>query len=154
LGLGVRVATKYAIDVDHDDWPFAAKVAAHVESGRLIATVVTFRARDGERAGVNADGLRSLPIGEVLRRALAAGTRFASTPDPIMSADPSELGQEERLRRAAVVYRLAALEGEKATNAVATDLGVSRATAGRLVARARDDGFLGAAIGPLAGEEA
>lgn len=153
LDLGVRVATSLRIDADDDSWPFTVRATASAEGARLVVDSITFRRKEGVPDGINADGLRAVPIGDLLRRALARSVKFASSPDPTMSADPTELDEQARLRRAAVVYRLASLEGAKATQAVGQDLGVSRATAGRIIARARELGLLGAAIGPRSGEE-
>jgi hypothetical protein len=56
------------------------------------------------------------------------------------------------LRGAAAVYRAAYKSGDAPTAAVADELQVSRATAGRLIRRARDRGFLGPATPRKAGE--
>jgi len=154
LGLGVRAPKRCTVRATDEDWPFEVELVMVTEAFRTVVERVELRRRKGADEGVTPDGLRAVPLGEIVRRALAtASGSFFSTPDPVMSADPAELDEEQRIARAAVVYRLATLAGDAATQAVAEDLGVSRATGGRLIARARERGLLGAAIGTRAGEE-
>jgi hypothetical protein len=56
------------------------------------------------------------------------------------------------LRKAAAAYRAAHANGDPPARAVEDEFRVSRATAGRLIKRARDRGFLGPAISRKAGE--
>jgi hypothetical protein len=152
IGLGVRVAERCTIRATDDAWPFEVELETLVEGSRTVVQRVELRRLRGADEGVTPDGLRAVPLGEIVRRALTKTVRFASTPHTTMSADPAGLEESERLERAAVIYRLAALGGDPATQAVAQDLGVSRATAGRIVARAREQGLLGPAVGTRAGE--
>lgn len=66
----------------------------------------------------------------------------------VLSTDP-----QDRVRTAAGLYReLAAIGWPKPTETVADALAVSRATAGRLISQARDQGYLGPAKRTRAGE--
>jgi hypothetical protein len=68
---------------------------------------------------------------------------------------PPRRGQpvtDDELRSAAHLYRKALAEGKPPTGAVAEGLFLSRATAGRRVAMARERGFLGKALPRAAGE--
>ena len=152
VGLGVRVAERLSVVVEDDGWPFTARLDVVVENFRPVVEAVTLRRVEGAADGVNADALRALPVGAIVRSSVRSAVDFASRPSPILEADARDLHDDDRLRRVAVVYRLATLDGSPATQAVAADLGVSRPTAGRLIARARDAGHLGAALGTRAGE--
>jgi hypothetical protein len=61
---------------------------------------------------------------------------------------------DDQLAIVADTYRAALSRGDPPTKSVAETLHLSRATAGRQVSMARRRGFLGPALGPVAGEEA
>lgn len=62
------------------------------------------------------------------------------------------LSDDEKLAHVAATYRFGALVGQSPTQFVAEELGMSRAAAGRWISRAREEGYLGPAIGTKAGE--
>jgi hypothetical protein len=65
---------------------------------------------------------------------------------------PRGLEGTELLAHVAETYRLGVLVGQSPTQLVAEQLGMSRAAAGRWISRAREEGFLGPAVGTKAGE--
>ena len=93
---------------------------------------------------VSSVDLRRVAVDHVVYAVQLACVRLCeSSVDPLIYAEPSTLSVDQRLERAAVVYRLALVLRRNATEDVAADLGVSRATAGRLVRECRDRGLLG-----------
>jgi Family of unknown function (DUF6214) len=94
-----------------------------------------------------------MPIGSPIAR------HVAEPDDPEVHAPARDLSFKHRryvtdneLRRVAAVYRSAHAAGAAPAKAVMGELEVSRATAGRLIRRARDRGFLGPATPRKAGE--
>lgn len=82
-------------------------------------------------------------VGLTLTKAYRATTRAPRKRGPIT---------DDVLREVAAVYRAASFAGPAPTNAVRDQMGVSRATAGRWVAMARERGLLGKASPGVAGE--
>jgi len=96
--------------------------------------------------------MRKIPVGLILRRAVElVVTKGQSASERRRSLRPTDLDDDEKLVHVADAYRLGALVGSP-TQLVAEQLGVSRATAGRWISRAREEGILGPAVGTKAGE--
>jgi hypothetical protein len=74
--------------------------------------------------------------------------RYANTRRPRRGSPISD----DTLQKVATVYRAAAGRGDPPSLTVAETMGVSRSTAARWVARAREQGFLGQALRGRAGE--
>lgn len=91
---------------------------------------------DDQHVAIRAGGLTLTPA---YRESTGARRRRGPIPD-------------DELRRVAEIYRQASIASAAPTNAVRDQMGVSRATAGRWVALARERGFLGAARPNAAGE--
>lgn len=154
LGLGISLPSGYRITASSADWDFTVELRARIESFRLVVDELRL-ARTDEGSGIDADALRAVPVRELLSEGVAKGFALASgRRDPLLDEDPKRLGEADRARRATAIYRLAVLLGEPATEAVAHDLKVSRPTAARAIARARELGYLGRAIPTVQGEEA
>ena len=110
---------------------------------------VTIHADDG----LTGEMLRQIPVAEIVRRAVSDSLDqlkpsrdggfsivlgAARPPKPTGRTGPSD----DLLRHVAFVYRVALLAGDAPTEAVAKEVGIPRATAGRWIASAREKGFL------------
>lgn len=126
------------------------EVEVDMVDGRLGCTRIVATA-----GSLSGDVLRRLPIAEVVRDAGRSWAVETSTTKGVTRTEPLEPPQDYpatgptpgALRYVAQVYRLAHFLGEPPTRAV-EQTGLSRPTAGRWVARARDAGFLDPVEGP------
>lgn len=127
------------------------------QDGRLAAVEIRVTQRPGGPP-VTGEALRSIPVAAVTKLAGAKVVTFeqkdgyvemtARVLTPEMVEDIRESGPTKKtLDWVAYLYRLAVLQGEPPTQAVETTLQVPRSTAGRWVAQARRQGFLGPAEG-------
>jgi hypothetical protein len=91
---------------------------------------------------ISTDLLRELPLRTILREALETMLWSENVRDLLGDFDYPE--EEMRLRETAFAYRMARAFGDPPIVAVMEEHGVSRSTATRLVAAAREAGFLDA----------
>jgi hypothetical protein len=133
---------------------------------------------DGRPVPITPSLLRDVPVGRVLREALAAWEVYETNPitgrtlKPVSLKDADAMAtppprrrpgrgvSDDELRRVAKIYRQAVAEGERApVRAVQRSMHLARSTAGRLVMEARrrtdpetGETFLGPATGTVGGE--
>ncbi len=153
LGMFREVTVKETVN-DYD-----VEVVVVPESGRLVARDVRVSRRDGGPP-VTSEAIRSIPVAELTKKAAkhlfsvtegASGVRRMA---PIMTISEDDAARFREagptrwtLSNVADVYRIALLTGEPPTKAVESTFGIPRSTAGRWVAAAREQGFLGRAEG-------
>lgn len=128
------------------------------EGGRLVAQEVRVSRRPGGPP-VTGEAVRAVPIA-MLRRLAVREVLHVSTQDDYNKMVPRVLTDEvvaeiaqngpvdTSLEWLAYLYRLALLVGDPPTKYVENALKLKRATAGRWVAKARAQGFLGPAEKP------
>ena len=127
------------------------------ENGRLVASGVCVRSIPGGPP-VTGEAIRAVPVARLTKEAwtgvLAVEEQDGVTKVSAMSLTPEAATQlrangptPATLRWVAYLYRVALLVGDPPTRAVETGLGIPRSTAGRWIAAAREQGFLGASEG-------
>jgi hypothetical protein len=137
--------------VTAEGWNFDVEVT--IRNMLAGPEVIALSAKAYEGHSISTADLRLIAIDRVVLDVQQASLgRTSPGLDPIFRTPPTSLDKNERLMRAAVAYRLAVLMRMNATEKVARELDVSRATAGRLVRQARDAGLLGPAVGTKSGE--
>ena len=151
LGLGVGMPEMVRATVTAEGWNFDVEVT--IRNMLAGPEVIALSAKAYEGHSISTADLRLIAIDRVVLDVQQASLgRTSPGLDPIFRTPPTSLDKNERLMRAAVAYRLAVLMRMNATEKVARELDVSRATAGRLVRQARDAGLLGPAVGTKSGE--
>lgn len=137
---------------------YNVELVVGARDGRLVASEVRVCEREGGPA-VTGEVLRSIPVATLTKHAAAHALDYEYR-DGVASMKAREFtpGYVENVRAAgpvaatleavAYLYRLAVLMGEPPTKTVEQTLELPRSTAGRWVALARKEGFLGAAEGP------
>lgn len=154
-GLGMQNEVTVSAEVNGYD----VEVLVVAENGRLVAQDVRVSRRpDGPP--VTSEVIRSVPVAELTKRAARHVFGLEELPSgawqmtPILSISESDAARFREagptkwtLENVADVYRMALLVGEAPTKAVATTFGIPRSTAGRWVAAAREQRFLGDAEG-------
>jgi hypothetical protein len=132
--------------------PCDVRINVSIDGGTFV--VDELRATRKRRGGpIKTELLRKLPVGQILRQAVELVVTSGQSPSEREEAfRPTNLNPEEMLRHVAATYRFGVLIGQTPTQLVAQNLGMSRAAAGRWISRARDEGYLGAAMGTKAGE--
>lgn len=154
LAPGINAPSRYVAHANiADEWEVEIDVRVHVLGPYAVR--VTVVPRSG--TGVTSESLRKVPIATILSDSLAQvifvrfeGGRILWGSNPAVLIMPPDLrGQwpngdrvQDVLEWTALVYRLASALGNGPTAAVARAAGVSRATAGRMVAACRDRGLL------------
>lgn len=155
-GLGMPNEVPVVAEVNGYD----VEVLVVAENGRLVAREVRVSRRpDGPP--VTSEVIRSVPVAELTKKAArhVFGLEEEESPGSWRMTPISKISESDaaRFREAgptswtlenvADVYRIALLVGEPPTKAVETTFGIPRSTAGRWVAAAREQGFLGHAEG-------
>lgn len=143
LGSGVEVASTVRCDARRDGWGFVARVQLrNLQTGCLVERLELV----ADSSGIEPEDLRRVPLDE-----LEAVVQDAAFPAENWKRF-TRARHDDRVAAAATVYRLARILGNPPTRSVGESLGVSKATAGRLVRDARERGLLGPALGTVAGE--
>jgi hypothetical protein len=125
---------------DHDDMDIRLKI--NLVDGTYRVTRLEVNSLAGEE--VTGDFIRKIPVRSILRSAVGWELKTLNVSSLILSEFTGAVDAEEtRLRKVAATYRVARLIGDPPTGAVMEAEEVSRSTATRLVAAARDAGFLG-----------
>ena len=143
LGLGVTMPMALKTTVTRSDWSFSVTMTlANAPDGAVVKRLDIEAA--GAGVSLTSADLRTIAVDRIVRYVQQEQVEAAGRHkwDRTVTADPASLSPSERLERVAMAYRLATIMRENATEAVAADLRVSRATAGRLVRRCRDEGLL------------
>jgi hypothetical protein len=135
--------------------------------GHFICDRLTIRRRD-DGPSITSEGIRQIPVAAFLRLAVEGNllrvgpteydgrtSSWKLTPTgPITLSERARGGggpSDEDIRAIADVYQLAYLTGGAPTKTVMQRLGLSRSTAGRWIALARERGMLGPATPRKAG---
>lgn len=162
----VRIYSPFTVTAEVADLDVEVDVVAvpaeGERAGRLVCRELRVRQRDDGPA-VTGEALRSVPVA-FLTQAAARQMARTDAPDvlpgvgselavgPLITAKLAELGKqgptEEVLATAAYLYRLAVVIGYGPRSAIEEAFGVSRSTAGRWIALARERGHLGPVEGP------
>jgi hypothetical protein len=155
MGAGVLAPQRFFARIDDPQLPVVVELDVDVQDGRYVATRMTLVARKRTQP-VSSDTLRMIPISELVTRAAVqapVGTSHASPLGDKTAAEIRAMGlTDDVLEAIASTYRMAVLCNIPATEAVAERLEVSRATAGRWIARARERGYLAPARVGQSGE--
>jgi hypothetical protein len=110
-------------------------------NGTYEVTRLSMTSTSGDDQPIPAEALRQLPLRTLVRQAVGANLLTLNIGQKITAVDGEDAKGSE-LRKVALAYRIARLVGEAPTKAVEESLGVSRATAARRVAEAREAGAL------------
>lgn len=143
------------------DPPFDAAGIAVFVDGRFVVESLTLKRVDGGPPITN-EQLRLVPVAELVRKGIKRAVEVSVRTSGVMlglSSDWTDVAElrkagatDETLQYVSARYRMAYACWDPATDAVADAIGVSRATAGRWIAKARRAGYLGPAVGTKAGE--
>jgi Family of unknown function (DUF6214) len=168
IGGGVSLPTHFGDEFPDPTRGLQVDVECTVIDGKPVCTSLKVSRLDG--APLEAADLVNLPLDDYADEASAKWSwqmpigspiarHVAEIDDPEVHAPARDLSFKHRryvtdneLRRVAAVYRSAHATGSPPVKAVMSGLDVSRATAGRLIKRARERKFLGPAISRKAGE--
>jgi hypothetical protein len=121
------------------------KVTVKVEpvDGVYEITELWVASRTDERVPVTTGLLRQIPLRTLVELAVGTTLRSLNLAEVLVAEDVAGTAGNNEMREVVHRYRIARLVGAAPTEAVAVALGVSRATAARRVARARELGLLG-----------
>jgi hypothetical protein len=145
-----------------DDLPYAITLRAALQEGRFVVeSLCAERLPDGEP--VTSEGIRGIGIASLLREVTVLSLLLSEERGPSVSRrSPIDLPDlrklaadgvtDEVLRYVALIYRLGFAVSFAPTGEVVEAFGISRATAGRWIAQARERGYLGKAADRRAGE--
>ena len=127
-----------------EDWQgYDVEVGVELVDGRYRCRALhVWQRTDGVE--VTGEAIRTLSLKRIMRAGTAKVEAFHGL--PVKGETPTE--DEKRLAWVARTYRRAYAVGDPPKQAVAEGLGVSSATAGRWISRARRAGLLGPAEGP------
>jgi hypothetical protein len=164
--LAAGLAVESPIQLNVEDWEgfdlellVAAVPPDGDRTGRVVCQSLTVRQRAGGPP-VTTEVIRSVPVARLTRGVVAEHWQTVDVREHEVSFADARLTEEiaarlreqgptrESLTWVARAYRLALVLGDPPTQAVERGLGLPRSTAGRWVALARQEGFLGAAEGP------
>ncbi|MGH2817402.1 MAG: hypothetical protein ACRDJS_02935 [Actinomycetota bacterium] len=139
--------------------PYRVEIDVSLKGERFLCEALRAERKKGGPP-VTSEGIRKLPVGELIRTAaLAYIHRVKANPKEKGSViiTPTRLtgferfassgATDEALEYVALVYRLAYACNDSPTKAVMDAFGLPRATAGRWIASARERGFLGKSLG-------
>ena len=129
----------------HGDKPVTTEVVRQLRVDELVRVAVAEAARPYEQAGASI----RMPIFPAPDERAELYERFAKGGRRPRRGSPVS---EETLHRVAALYRAALKNGDPPTSTIAEALRVTRSTASRWVAKAREAGLLGPAIRGRAGE--
>jgi hypothetical protein len=163
LGEGLTLPATFGDAFDDSDRGLHVEVECNVVDAKPVCAALTVWRLDGNP--LRPADLQHLPLEKYADEA-AEGNTYQMPPGTPIGRHVAEIHAPERdpsfrrrsaitdndLRRAAAVYRAALANGIHPTAEVARTFEVSRATAGRLIRRARDREFLGPATPRKAGE--
>jgi hypothetical protein len=154
LGLGWQIPASVRAEVSCDQWPFTVTVSIHNSLAGSIVTEITVSAASG--GSLSTTDLRIVAVDRVVYFAQVTVCAVFSFENDQSTADLAHLSgdapSDHRMQRAAMAYRTATVMRRNATLDVASELGVSRATAGRVIRQCREAGLLGPALPKRAGE--
>ncbi len=164
FGLNYQLPRAFTATLTRDELPCEVKFRAVLEDGRYATEFVEARRRHkGE--SVTLETLRDIPVASLVAEAGLTLLYRIEEPEPPftrfvrrglkgIAADVVGDVEENTLEHVSILYRIVHACGAPPTRAVAEALGASRATAGRWIADAREEGLLGPAIERRAGEQA
>ncbi|MEV4001017.1 hypothetical protein [Actinomadura sp. NPDC049753] len=154
IGDGLKIPTRITVRAEARGLELVTLAAEYDGgAGRYVARSIQVDPIPGGE--VTGELLRSIPVATILQGGVRSALqtmllqRGERPPENVGKAGPTT----ETLRWVARIYRLALLEGDAPTRAVAHVLSIPRSTAGRWVTRARDRGLL-TVIDPRASREA
>lgn len=138
-----------------DGLPYDVEMRVLLREGRMSVESLIVRQKKGGPP-VTLEHLKELPIqrmvggvaGAHLTRVGKNAAKWDTIPQLLAEGDDADT-----LAHVAAIYRLSYACGLPPTQNVASVFGFSRATAGRWIARAREEGYLGPAVGPQPGEK-
>jgi hypothetical protein len=152
LAGGMRVFRTFEATASGPSLPCDVRIKASIKGGTYVVDEVRATRKRGGQP-VTTELLRKIPVGQILRRAVElVVTKGQSPAEREDSLRPRNLEGDDLLAYAAESYRFGVLLGVSPTQHVAEGLGLSRAAAGRWISRAREEGYLGPALGTKAGE--
>lgn len=143
VGMGLRIAEMVRGKVSVEAWPFVVVVT--IENSGDRADVRSVEVESAAGSSVTSVQLRAVPVdfAVFLIQIVAMGV---CSPGVLAALRPvEELTHDEYLERVAGLYRYAVVIREDAAELVAETLGVSIATAGRLIRVCRERDLLGPA---------
>ena len=157
---------RFGGQVDDADRGLHVEIEGTVVDGQPRCSTLSVWRLDGQP--LEADDLRAIPLGDYVDQ-VASRSALVMEPGDSLGRFAAEVGATEAvgeqitkrrrgritdayLREVAALYRAAYAAGEHPTKTIAKQCHVGRSTAGRLVKRARDRGFLGPALKQKAGE--
>lgn len=167
LGGGVRVPREitatFTPTSPRDEPPFPVTVRVGFDGEQYVCVELTCHA-EADRP-LTTDLLRRVPVQGMVRLAVISAAKQVSVDRETGPASRYDINRvaggkrikliefmpdvtsqgptDEALRAVATIYRLAHAVGDPPTRAVEDELRLSRATAGRWIAKAREKGFLG-----------
>lgn len=151
LGNGLTAPTRATVTIDAPDLPYVATLELRFVKRRYRIDVLTCTPRKGGPP-ITTDGLRRVPVEQLLRAAVgaapfmvatAAGTGSKVSPLAQFPYGLAEAGPtDDTLRWVARAYALAYAMGAPTLTTTAELLDVNRATLSRWVRQARAAGFL------------
>ena len=164
FGKGFAVLGRFEASFEDESLPYAVTLGAILEEGRFSVISLT-ATRLPKGPPVTSEGVRRLPIATLLQFVAATSLlRVERTPSgdevlisPMDLPDLTELAvdgpTDEVLGYVALIYRIGYAVGNAPTREVVQAFGISRATAGRWIAQARELEYLGPAEERRAGEK-
>lgn len=154
IGEGLMAPGEYGITLDGEDIPYVIELDVALEAEKPVCKELRARQRPGGPP-VTSETLRRIPVARILRDTLQdVAFRVTETGpgeyrlEPVHEQEDVEATfaaarkreplTENRLEKAALIYRDAEARGDPPTKAVAEAMHVSRSTAARLVREARN----------------
>lgn len=126
------------------DWNgFDIELRAELVAGRYECAQIRMT-RHGGGPEVTNELLRTVPVARLMKDGLLSAATLMTGVGPLPSGVDASNPSPEVLRWVSRVYVLARAVGDAPKQALASGLGVSPATAGRWIARARSAGYLAA----------
>ncbi|MGE0881537.1 MAG: hypothetical protein AB7L13_23935 [Acidimicrobiia bacterium] len=138
---GYRYASRYELTADHDDWAITATLLVDVRPSGSTVAQATFTPKP--HGNVTSDALRKIPLQEIVRNGLRKTPEVANLQARGAVDGPYDLWIHDdvaRIELVGVAYELAKIHQDNVIDTVARRLGVSKATAGRWIVEAREQG--------------
>ena len=149
---GLIVFRAFEANASGPSLPCDVTIKASINGGTYVVDEVRATRKRGGQP-VTTELLRKIPVGQILRRAVElVVTKGQSPAERRDSLRPRNLDGDDLLAYVTDSYRFGVLVGASPTQYVAERLGLSRAAAGRWISKAREEGYLGPALGTKAGE--
>jgi hypothetical protein len=151
MGFQINLPSVLRVRASDPEWPYTVVVEVDLTSYSPNIRSVSYEAiGDG---AIHVASLRVAPIAEIVSQCLTDEFADGIEDDERLGIPWSALSDDDRLRTGAFLYRMAVLRMMPPTESVAKAMDASRSTAARLIARARDHGYLGQAKKTQGGEE-